>query len=109
MRKQYKRNRQLWDAADESLPIFGTIAAQFNDAGMNRLFTATLETIARKTGVPFSAQRPLVAGANPRTTADPRSSATSSPGPSERGRINPPSSANMKIRLELSLSRDEKS
>ena len=62
VRKQYKRNRQLWDAADESLPIFGTIAAQFNDAGMNRLFTATLETIARKTGVPFSAQRPLVAG-----------------------------------------------
>jgi len=63
VRKQYKRNRQLWDAADETLPIFGTIAAQFNDAGMNRLFTATLETIARKTGVPFAAQRPLVSGA----------------------------------------------
>ena len=43
VRKQYKRNRQLWDAADETLPIFGTIAAQFNDAGMNRLFTATLK------------------------------------------------------------------
>ncbi len=63
VRKQYKRNRQLWDAADESLPIFGTIAAQFNDAGMNRLFTATLETIARKTGVPFQPQRALVASA----------------------------------------------
>ncbi len=63
VRKQYKRNRQLWDAADETLPIYGTIAAQFNDAGMNRLFTATLEAIAKKTGVPFLAQRPLVSGA----------------------------------------------
>ncbi len=63
VRKQYKRNRQLWDAGDDTLPIFGTIAAQFNDAGMNRLFTATLDAIAKKTGVPFMAQRPLVSGA----------------------------------------------
>src|SRR4029450_9776411 len=46
-RKEYKRNRRRWAARDESLPVFGTIAAQFNDAGMNRLFTATLETIAK--------------------------------------------------------------
>ena len=38
VRKQYRRNHNLWDTPDESLPVFGTIAAQFNDAGMNRLF-----------------------------------------------------------------------
>ncbi len=63
VRKQYKRNRQLWDAADESLPIFGTIASQFNDPGMNRLFVATLDMLAQKTGVAFATQHPLVAGA----------------------------------------------
>ncbi|MFM7730093.1 MAG: cobalamin-dependent protein, partial [Flavobacteriales bacterium] len=31
VRKQYKRNHNLWDADDESLPVIGTIASQFND------------------------------------------------------------------------------
>ncbi|HTJ81907.1 MAG TPA: cobalamin-dependent protein, partial [Polyangiaceae bacterium] len=35
VRKQYKRNHQQFDAADADLPIFGTIASQFNDAGTN--------------------------------------------------------------------------
>ncbi len=38
VRKQYKRNRNLWDANDEELPVFGTIAAQFNETGVNKLF-----------------------------------------------------------------------
>ena len=31
VRKQFKRNHDLWDAQDEDLPIVGTIASQFND------------------------------------------------------------------------------
>ncbi|GAB3701854.1 methylmalonyl-CoA mutase family protein [Spirosoma flavus] len=38
VRKQYRRNHNLWDIADDELPIIGTIASQFNDAGMNALF-----------------------------------------------------------------------
>src|SRR4029078_7179898 len=38
IRKQYKRNHNLWAAKDEELPVVGTIAAQFNDAGVNELF-----------------------------------------------------------------------
>ena len=38
VRKQYRRNHNLWDAPDEDLPVFGTQAAQFNDAGMNALY-----------------------------------------------------------------------
>lgn len=38
VRKQYRRNHNLWDTPDDELPILGTIASQFNDPGMNALF-----------------------------------------------------------------------
>ncbi|MGC4100197.1 cobalamin-dependent protein [Ferruginibacter sp.] len=53
VRKQYKRNHSLWTAKDDELPIVGTIAAQFNDAGVNELFERLMEKIAAKTGVKF--------------------------------------------------------
>jgi len=51
VRKQFKRNHQLWTAKDEELPIVGTIAAQFNDTGVNELFDKLMLTVATKTGV----------------------------------------------------------
>ena len=56
VRKQYKRNHQLWAAKDEELPIIGTIAAQFNDAGVNELFERLMEKVAEKCGVKFSGE-----------------------------------------------------
>ena len=53
VRKQYKRNHSLWTAKDEDLPVVGTIAAQFNDAGINELFERLMETTETKTGVRF--------------------------------------------------------
>ncbi len=53
VRKQFKRNHNLWTAKDEELPIVGTIAAQFNDAGVNELFGKLMNTIAEKTSVEF--------------------------------------------------------
>jgi isobutyryl-CoA mutase len=53
VRKQYKRNHTLWEAKDEELPIVGTIAAQFNDAGVNELFERLMEKVAEKCGVKF--------------------------------------------------------
>ena len=50
VKKQYKRNHQLWDAKDEDLPVFGTIASQFNDPGMNALYRQIMHTIVEKTG-----------------------------------------------------------
>jgi methylmalonyl-CoA mutase len=38
VRKQYQRNRTLFNVAPDSLPVFGTNAAQFNDAGVNALY-----------------------------------------------------------------------
>src|SRR5579863_5345929 len=55
IRKQYKRNHGLWNAKDGDLPVIGTIAAQFNDAGVNELFEKLVTTIKKKTGVSFGA------------------------------------------------------
>jgi methylmalonyl-CoA mutase len=49
VRKQYKRNNLLWDATDEDLPIFGTIASQFNDPGMNTLYRKIIDVVCEKT------------------------------------------------------------
>jgi len=43
VRKQYRRNRQQFEAADEELPVYGTIASQFNDIGTNRLYRALID------------------------------------------------------------------
>ena len=53
VRKQYKRNHNLWEADDESLPVLGTIASQFNDPGTNRLYVKLISTLVEKTGAPL--------------------------------------------------------
>ena len=50
VKKQYKRNHNLWEAKDDDLPVFGTIASQFNDPGMNSLYRAVIDKIDEKTG-----------------------------------------------------------
>jgi methylmalonyl-CoA mutase len=49
VKKQYQRNHQLWDANPDSLPVFGTIASQFNDPGMNTLYKSIMDKIHEKT------------------------------------------------------------
>jgi methylmalonyl-CoA mutase len=49
VKKQYMRNHNLWDAKQDDLPVFGTIASQFNDPGMNRLYSAVLGELVEKT------------------------------------------------------------
>jgi methylmalonyl-CoA mutase len=53
VRKQYKRNHNIWDTKNENLPVFGTIASQFNDAGINILFEKIIEIIDKKPCVSF--------------------------------------------------------
>ncbi|RZJ30123.1 MAG: methylmalonyl-CoA mutase, partial [Flavobacterium sp.] len=49
VKKQYQRNHQLWDADLDTLPVFGTIASQFNDPGMNTLYKAIMDKVHEKT------------------------------------------------------------
>jgi methylmalonyl-CoA mutase len=51
VRKQYRRNRNLFDVADEALPVYGTIASQFNDPGTNVLYLALLDKLNEKKGL----------------------------------------------------------
>ncbi len=53
IRKQYKRNHGLWTAKDGELPVLATIAAQFNDAGVNELLERLMTAIRQKTGIAF--------------------------------------------------------
>ena len=49
VKKQYQRNHGLWEAKPETLPVFGTIASQFNDPGMNTLYKKVMDALAEKT------------------------------------------------------------
>ena len=59
VRKQYRRNRNLFEVADEALPVFGTIASQFNDPGTNVLYQALIEVINRKKGTTWASSLPI--------------------------------------------------
>jgi methylmalonyl-CoA mutase len=50
VRKQVRRNRQAFSASDEDLPVYGTIASQFNDAGTTILYRAIVRSLEAKTG-----------------------------------------------------------
>ncbi len=49
VKKQYQRNHQLWDKKPEDMPVFGTIASQFNDPGTNQLYVQVMNKIVEKT------------------------------------------------------------
>ncbi len=50
VQKQYQRSRMLFEKELDDMPVYGTIASQFNDSGTNALFAALIETLNKKTG-----------------------------------------------------------
>ena len=50
VKKQYMRNNNLWHIHMNDMPVFGTIASQFNDPGMNSLYKAIMNKLVEKTG-----------------------------------------------------------
>ncbi|MDG1327739.1 MAG: methylmalonyl-CoA mutase family protein [Flavobacteriaceae bacterium] len=49
VKKQYMRNNNLWDIPQNKLPVYGTIASQFNDPGMNLLYKSIMDKLVNKT------------------------------------------------------------
>ncbi|MBC7605629.1 MAG: methylmalonyl-CoA mutase family protein [Burkholderiales bacterium] len=49
VKKQFQRNHNLWNVNPDQMPVFGTIASQFNDPGMNTLYKAIMDKIVEKT------------------------------------------------------------
>ncbi|KQL36984.1 fused isobutyryl-CoA mutase/GTPase IcmF [Psychrobacillus sp. FJAT-21963] len=50
VQKQYQRSRELWHDDLDTMPVYGTIASQFNDKGTNSLFAALVAVMNEKTG-----------------------------------------------------------
>lgn len=48
IKKQVQRNQNRWDENVDNMPVFGTMASQFNDPGTNRLYRAIMETLMTK-------------------------------------------------------------
>ncbi len=53
VKRQFQRNQNSWDLSLNELPVYGTIAARFNDDGVTALYQGLVETIFRKTGIRF--------------------------------------------------------
>ncbi|WP_416828059.1 fused isobutyryl-CoA mutase/GTPase IcmF [Ectobacillus polymachus] len=50
VQKQYQRSHMLFELPLEDMPVYGTIASQFNDAGTNTVFLKLAELINAKAG-----------------------------------------------------------
>ena len=53
IKKQYQRNHNLWKNSIDSMPVYGSIASQFNDPGTNELYQVLIKKINEKTGTHF--------------------------------------------------------
>ncbi|MDN5938872.1 MAG: cobalamin-dependent protein, partial [Salinisphaera sp.] len=49
VRKQWKRNHMAFDAVDEDVPVYPTIASQFNDPGVTWMFVNLCRLLREKT------------------------------------------------------------
>ena len=56
VKKQYQRNHKLFDKAADEMPVYGTIASQFNDPGTNTMYKAMMDLLEHKTGTPLHSQ-----------------------------------------------------
>ena len=62
VKKQYQRNHNLWDTDPKEMPVFGTIASQFNDPGMNNLYRSIVDLLVEKTGADLKSNFEVSAG-----------------------------------------------
>ncbi|KKI89667.1 methylmalonyl-CoA mutase [Bacillus sp. SA1-12] len=60
VQKQYQRSRQLFDKPLDEMPVYGTIASQFNDLGTNTLFAKLLELINERVNKGWNTSLPVV-------------------------------------------------
>jgi len=60
IRKQFKRNREMWDADDSALPVIPTIASQFADAGVDMLWERLASILRDRHGADFAASQARV-------------------------------------------------
>ena len=69
VRKQYRRNRRLFEQPLDAMPVFGTIAAKFNDDGMTALYQAIVSLMNERTHCGWQSPLPASARKTPSSTA----------------------------------------
>ncbi|MCD6347294.1 MAG: methylmalonyl-CoA mutase family protein, partial [Bacteroidales bacterium] len=57
--KQFQRNHKLFEKDIDDMPVYGTIASQFNDPGVNELFNVLVQGIAKHTTFKLSSKEVL--------------------------------------------------
>ena len=62
VKKQVQRSRGLWDQAPDDMPVYGTIASQFNDPGANRLYAFLVKLLRDRCGVQWTSTMDLPVG-----------------------------------------------
>jgi isobutyryl-CoA mutase len=60
VRKQYQRNRELFKQSPDEMPVYGTIAARFNDDGVTALYQALAARLAEEGLKLAAAKLPVV-------------------------------------------------
>ena len=58
IRKQVQRNRKAFSQKPADMPVFGTIAAKFNDDGVTAMYQHLISLLSENTGVPFTSALP---------------------------------------------------
>ncbi len=56
VKKQYQRNHELFESETDKMPVYGTVASQFNDVGVNELYSALMILISEKIGTDFTSK-----------------------------------------------------
>ena len=57
VKKQFRRSHDIsYDVKDDEIPVFGTIASNFNDSGINTLYSYLIEKINEKIDVNLESQ-----------------------------------------------------
>ncbi|MCW5588212.1 MAG: cobalamin-dependent protein [Legionellales bacterium] len=74
VRKQYQRNHKLFNDDLESMPVYGTIAAKFNDSGVTALYYDVIASLNKNTWQSHYSQ-PLSKVTNAKTVVIPSQSA----------------------------------
>ncbi|BAX82153.1 methylmalonyl-CoA mutase family protein [Labilibaculum antarcticum] len=54
VKKQYQRNNLLWDRNPDDMPVYGTVASQFNDHGVNELYHALIQFLNSSNAAGFA-------------------------------------------------------
>ena len=64
VKKQFQRNKNWWDKMPDEMPVYGSIAAQFNDPGTNELYLELIKTISEKCAIGWKSTINLRVGAS---------------------------------------------